>query len=205
MARIHHMTAKQAKKVGITLEIDENEVVASKDGVQLASHMSASVALAEAVKKLGGASDTVAALKEDAAAKAPIPTPKRASKATRKEVARINEMAAEDDEEGDEADLEEGEDDEEEGKEIVKKKYKERYRPHHMTCGDELARLITEHVSKANEDGDVRIDKAKLRSFAKANDCWVPTYAHLNVGMQRMNIANRLRAKIKKGHEVVWG
>jgi hypothetical protein len=96
-------------------------------------------------------------------------------------------------------------DEEEEGKEIVKKKYKERYRPHHMTCGDELAQLISAHVAVEGEDGTSRIDVTKLRAFARANGCWDPKYAHLNVGMQRMNIANRLRAKVRKGHEVVWG
>lgn len=99
----------------------------------------------------------------------------------------------------------EDEDEESEGKSVVKRVYKQRYRPFKQRCGDELAVLITNHVSTEGEDGEMRIDPVKLKRFAKHNDCWVDSYAFLNVGMQRMNVRNRLAAKVRRdGHEIVW-
>jgi hypothetical protein len=38
-----------------------------------------------------------------------------------------------------------------------------------------------------------------------ANGCWDDKYGKLpNVGLVRMNVINRLRAKIRKGYEVKW-
>jgi hypothetical protein len=91
-----------------------------------------------------------------------------------------------------------------EGKSIVKRKYKKAYRPFHNTCGDELTHLIRQHVCHTDDDGEERIDPAKLRAFAIANGCWVDSYSGLNIGQQRMNVGNRLRHKVKNGHEIVW-
>jgi len=56
-----------------------------------------------------------------------------------------------------------------------------------------------------DESGDRRIDLTKLRRFALANDCWNPEYMKLNPGMQRMNVVNRLRAKVRRdAYEVKW-
>lgn len=96
---------------------------------------------------------------------------------------------------------EEGEDD---GRSVVKKAYKRAYKPFKSKCGDDLSKLISAHLQFKDEDGRVRTDEAKLEAFAKANDCWVNEYRFLNVGMRRMNVANRLRGKVKKGGEVIW-
>lgn len=49
------------------------------------------------------------------------------------------------------------------------------------------------------------MDVTKLKSFATANGVWDDKYASLpNPGLVRMNVVNRLRAKVRKGHAVVW-
>ena len=77
-----------------------------------------------------------------------------------------------------------------------------------MTCGDELANLITAHVRHQIQKGNKkvwRLNRDKLVRFAKANGVYMPNYDHLNIGMVRMNIRNRLAAKIEKdGYEVKW-
>lgn len=50
-------------------------------------------------------------------------------------------------------------------------------------------------------------DDAQLKSFATANDCWQDKYLELpNNGLRRMNVMNRLRAKLKKDpkYKVKW-
>ncbi len=48
-------------------------------------------------------------------------------------------------------------------------------------------------------------DRAKLKHFAQANGCWTEAYDKLpNPGLVRMSVVNRLRAKVKHGHKVVW-
>ncbi len=90
-----------------------------------------------------------------------------------------------------------------EGRSVVKRSYKQRYRPFKSTCGDDVAAAVRRHLEIKTEEG-LRIDPVKLQTFAKANDCWQDRYEQLNVGMRRMNVVNRLRAKIKKGHDIVW-
>jgi hypothetical protein len=88
---------------------------------------------------------------------------------------------------------------------IIKAKYKDKYKPTDMTCGDDLATQIREHIVEYSTDGKTEVvNKTKLKKFAQANGCWDPRYENLNVGQQRMNIGNRLRAKVRKGHEVKW-
>ena len=44
-----------------------------------------------------------------------------------------------------------------------------------------------------------------LKRFAKANGCWNDKYDKFpNPGLIRMNVVNRLRAKVRKGHKTVW-
>lgn len=51
----------------------------------------------------------------------------------------------------------------------------------------------------------IGMDAAKLKAFAVANGCWDDKYETLpNVGLRRMNVVNRLRAKVRKGYQVVW-
>lgn len=115
-----------------------------------------------------------------------------------------------DHEESDEAEVEgelagdDDEDDADEGKSVVKKRYKSAYRPFRSTCGDELAQLVTKHLQVKTEDG-VRMDRAKLVRFAKANDVWEDGYKHLNNGLARMSVLNRIRAKVRReNYEIVW-
>lgn len=98
------------------------------------------------------------------------------------------------------------EEEESEGKSVVKRRYKKAYRPFKQTCGDEISALISKHLLvKDEETGEMKIDAVKLKKFAKANDAWVDTYAHLNVGMRRMNVANRIRAKVRRDdYKIVW-
>lgn len=187
--KIHHNTAKKAKKAGIELVVYENTIDAIKDGKVLASGMFGNKVLEEAIAKL-----------EAKAPKAP-----KAPKAKKARKPRDEDG----DEEGSEDEAEEVTEDEEGegeegGKSVVKKVYKTRYKPFKMTCGDDLSQLISKHVKVKNEDGKLRIDAKVLKAFARANGVWDPNYENLNIGMRRMNIANRLRAKVKAGHEVVW-
>lgn len=93
------------------------------------------------------------------------------------------------------------------GRSIVKKKYKEKYRPTKMTCGDTLAQKISAHVTYHDDENDKpMIDRVKLQRFAEANGCWVASYKSLNSGMMRMNIRNRLAGLMRKDpkFKIVW-
>lgn len=64
--------------------------------------------------------------------------------------------------------------------------------------------------NKPKPDDDI-VDRLKaltpeqVKAFAVANGCWDDKYdAMPNPGLQRMNVINRLRAKVKKGYKVVW-
>lgn len=186
--KVHHNTIKRAKKFGIELRVVENEIEAYRNGVMLASGMSGTVVLDKAIAKL------------DAQAPKPVK-----AKAARKPRRKADEADEGEDEGEVEADEDGGEGDEDAGKSIVKRKYKQAYRPFKHTCGDDLSQLITKHLKVVDDEtGEERIDEDRLARFAKANDVWVSDYRNLNVGMRRMNIANRLRAKVRKGHKIVW-
>lgn len=228
--KIHHNTAKKAKAHGITLTVEDGEIVASKNGVRLASGLAGNVVLETAITKLvaehpvtqtmakagkRGAQNAIAKTKKD---------PKKSS-GPHEDAARLEgwkpvkgggfRQDGVDGEDGgtseaanwrelcDEQDIEV----ESEGRSIVKAKYRQIYRPNRNTNGDELAQQLREYLEVEGEDGETGIDAAKLRRFAIANECWVESYASLkNVGMQRMNIANRLRAKVRKdpNYEIKW-
>ena len=53
------------------------------------------------------------------------------------------------------------------------------------------------------EDG--KVDPDKLAKVAKANKVDLDKYSHLNIGMQRMNVGNRLRGMHNKGEKVKVG
>lgn len=192
--RVHHNTVKKAKKFGITLEIIENDIVASKDGATLASGPVGNVVLDQAIAKLAPAK--------------PEGLLRRAAKAVKKAVTRkVRDEDLEDGEffENDEYDAELAEE-EGEGHSVVKSKYKKKYRPFKMTNGDDIAQQVREHVMvKDEETNRLRLDHPKFLRFAKANGCWDPAYATLNHGMQRMNVVNRLRGKVRRDkHEIKW-
>ena len=70
---------------------------------------------------------------------------------------------------------------------VVPSKFRERYAEHGGSCGDELAGLLAERTRTA----DGKVDFAKLKAFAEANDIWQDSYSKLNVGMMCMNVSNR--------------
>lgn len=210
MAKIHHATAARAKKVGIELVYDDGDFIAMKGLEKLGSSPSASAALAQAEAALLYQVEAAKGEIEPqsvGAAKAPkgkgsladAKAAKKAAKAPAKAPAKASTF--EEDERDDE---DEDEDAAEEGRSIVKRKYREAYKPHHMTCGDDFAAQLSEHIQEIDEAGETRTSPALLRKVAQLNNVWNPAYASKNVGMQRMNVGNRLRAIIRKGGEVVW-
>lgn len=138
------------------------------------------------------------------------------TKALRKQIeesAGIDETAESDEDHaladmGDEAAAEDEE--EKESHSIVPAKYRARYKPFKDTNGDGLSEQIKAHVSAPNDAGELRISFSKLRRFAEANGCWSNDYSHLNHGQMKMNVTNRLRAKIRqakadgKEYEIQW-
>lgn len=64
---------------------------------------------------------------------------------------------------------------------------------------DDLGTRVVTHTTT-----DGKFDGVKLRKFAEANGVWQERYVSLNNGLQRMNVVNRLRGKVKTGHVVVW-
>lgn len=217
--KIHHATVKKAAKFHITLSIEDNEVVATaKDGTRLASGLQGNKVLEDAITRATGKP-----AKGNGATRSLPPTHpaiRGAGKAVKKanKAARRAEVEAHSEEEA-ELDDEDGEDsDAEQSKSIVKAKYKALYKPHKDKSGDDLSFEINKHCSRENaETGEMRIDRKALEKFAKANDCWVASYGSLvargggwNAGMARMNVANRLRAKVRRAkkddeiYEIVW-
>lgn len=87
----------------------------------------------------------------------------------------------------------------------------ERMRSEFTTHGTVTGRLPPVEKPKRTAPDDDIVDRLKaktpeqLKSFAVANDVWDDKYDALpNPGLRRMNVVNRLRAKIKKGHKVAW-
>lgn len=201
--KLHHNTIKKAAAHKIVLTVVEGEVVAStKDGVKLAQGLMGNKVLDDAIVKLGA--PIVKARAEAKAKVAKKPAPKKAKrKYTKEEQEEYDLNGDEDDRHPQDAEIEDG-DEPEEGRSMIKDKYKKVYKPFKMTNGDDLNQLLAQHLKYKDDDGKLRVNKAKLVAFAKANDCWVDDYKHLNVGQQRLNVGNRLRAKIKKNYKVVW-
>lgn len=201
--KIHHATAKKAAKFGITLKVVENEVEASKGDRYVASEPSADKALRIAMERLG--------IKDRAPAEKPAKA-KAASKRISRGVRADRDDEDLEDEETDEADAEFDNDDAEdeeadEGKSVIKSKYKGRYKPFKMKCGDDMSQLVSAHVQvKKKLDGKtvMRIDQGKLKRLAQANGAWVPSYQDINVGLRRMSISNRLRKLARDKVEIKW-
>jgi len=70
-----------------------------------------------------------------------------------------------------------------------------------QSCDDGIALALKEQVT--GKDG--KVDLHALYDVAIANDLDPKKYAHLNVGMQRMNFGNVLRAMARRGEYVVIG
>jgi len=80
------------------------------------------------------------------------------------------------------------------GRKMIKEQDAER-KPKGRKAPDEIALRVAE------------FDDARLQQFATANGCWQDKYLELpNNGLRRMNVLNRLRAKIKNdpAYVVVW-
>jgi hypothetical protein len=194
MATIHHNTLKRAAKFGLILTT-----------VELADSSTAFEVIHDGVV-LSTASDPKDALDLAilAIAEGKAPAPKKKSKKATKMPAKAKAPKPRDEEDVD--DEEDIDDEEDAGKSVVKPKYRTKYRPHKMTCGDALSQQIRrEFMTKKDPDsGKPRLDWVRFTAFAKANDCWDAKYAHLNPGMKRMNVVNRLRAKIAAGVKIKW-
>lgn len=95
-----------------------------------------------------------------------------------------------------------------EGKSKIKRKYKTQYKPFKNTNGDDIAQQLSSYL-KTVKDPDskrLKIDPARLERFARANGIWSDEYKKLNMGMQRLNVGNRLRGVISKNpdYQIVW-
>jgi hypothetical protein len=79
-------------------------------------------------------------------------------------------------------------------------KYREKYAAHDGSTGDVLAVALKKVTSR-----DGKTDLAALREVAVANGVDLDRWAHLNLGMQRMNLGNRLRGMAKRGIVTIGG
>ena len=87
---------------------------------------------------------------------------------------------------------------------VVPGKYKTAYAAHDNTCGDEIGIVLKEHTFRQDGEGRDSIDLAALRQVADDNGLdW--KWAHLNNGMQRMNLSNKLRGMHRHGKDVQIG
>lgn len=219
--RIHHTQVKQAAKLGITLAKSDMDVTASRDGQQ-ASAPSAGLAIAALLKKLGTTTaDVMKTLAPKAARSAGKKAPKtKPAKSKGKTARSAGKFRCEEDgcrstkreSDGDGGFVCSGcgadasMDGDDEGASVVKRKYKNAYRPHKMTCGDALSQQIRKEFMtvKDPDTKKLKIDWKRFTAFAQANGCWSEDYRKLNKGMRRMNVVNRLRARIARKEEVKW-
>lgn len=230
--KIHHATVTKAKKFHITLTVEDNEIVATgKTGVRLAAGLQGNKVLEDAITKATGKpakgtpeGKALAKALPKPVKPAPIVDPYEQAAKTegwkktrwgfRKEGEEAPEAATwqglceelEFDTQEIEAELDADDDsDADQSKSIVKAKYKARYKPTKDKSGDELSFRVNDHVSREDDAGELKIDLDALRTFAKANDCWVPSYGSFksrtgawNGGMAVMNCNNRLRARLRR-------
>lgn len=87
---------------------------------------------------------------------------------------------------------------------IIKSKYKDKYKAHGMSCGDEISEELALFV-KVQVGGKLVVDLKKLRQVADDNGLWKDSYLHLNPGQLRMTIGNRLRIKHAIGDAINIG
>lgn len=184
MATIHHQISKWASRNGVA-------IAANGDGsytfTQTATGISATGANGTAVK-----AELEAKLKADkkaVAAQAPAPkkakTGKKAKKAESSERPEKKTIVT--------------------GKSgVMKLPYHTRYMNNGGGSGDDLDVALRAAVCKPVEKGSKKtaVDMDELQAIAEANGVWKPEYASLNPGMARMNVANRLRGKGRKGEVV---
>jgi hypothetical protein len=68
-------------------------------------------------------------------------------------------------------------------------------------CGDDVATLLKSFTT----DDKGKPIEGKLASVASANGIDLEKYSHLNYGMQRMTIGNKLRGLLRNGKKVKIG
>lgn len=90
-------------------------------------------------------------------------------------------------------------------KSIVPTRFKEAYKAHGGTNGDNVAMALKSAVTVRNKDGRETTDWGVLRQIAEANGIDMDVYDKLNNGQKRMNVGNKLRGMIKAGQTVVVG
>ncbi len=90
-------------------------------------------------------------------------------------------------------------------KSIVPMKFKERYKTHGGTCGDDMALELKAATTTRNADKREVLDVDALWAIAKVNEIDVTRYVNLNNGQKRMNVGNKLRGRLAAGADVVIG
>lgn len=187
MAKIHHNTVKKATAHGVSIEFAPETNTYGAYVITTRQH-------------LATANDPKDALDLAIAAIAPA---KIARTAKPKKSTKKRKPAAEDGEEGDE---EEGGD-----KSVIKAKYKEKYKPHQMTCGDDLAAKLTKYATVEVKGKPPHVSVDLLEKLGRANDVWSPKWRSLRdrsgnvaVGMIRMNLGNRLRGLARNDKTIKW-
>jgi len=189
---LHPKTAKRAEKAGIDVQYDEAEkkFVYYKNDEQIAAHTNPAKGLDEAIQFLAsGTAEKQEAATKDKKAKKSIKE-KRPAKSRDQEDA--NEDGDEEEEGGD------GEETPAAAGSIVKPKYRKEYgteRHNH----DELAVAISEFLR--DDKGNLIV--ANLEALAKENDVEIRPWEDLNNGQRSMNLRNVLRARWRKGENVV--
>lgn len=180
---IHHATLKRAAKFAIVLaEPEHGYFTATHGGKQIAEGSDAKKVLADA--------EAIVAPKPEKKAK--VAKPKSKAKKSRK--------SSEEDEDGDE---------EGSTKSVIAPKYKAKYKPNKDTCGDDFVQTLFTYLHPDGED----VDQKLLVKLGKDNgvdvmDLWghlKTKHGAFNVGMARMNLANVLRGKLRRGEDVVVG
>lgn len=76
-----------------------------------------------------------------------------------------------------------------------------------QSCNDDIAEALAAfvRVPHPTKPGKTVIDEALMRQVAEANEVDLDRWAHLNIGMVRMNLGNVLRGKVKRGENAIVG
>lgn len=194
-SKVHHMTLKLADSHGLRIVTngDLHEVRTQNGDHLVADHADAKIALQQAIALIEAYGeendveefdDMLSAWCEDQA-------------------------DTDIDTENDDADTENDDDDAETAtKSIVKRKYRDAYKPHQNTCGDAFVKLIdaatkTEQLTGKSGKLKMKLDTGKLVYLAKLNDVWKPGYRSLNNGQMRMTVGLKLR-KLFAADTIKW-
>lgn len=199
MTKIHHNTLKKAAKYGLEFKWDNDGKAwyLERQGHVFGIATDPKDALDLAILTLNDEQQVIPMKPKRARAEAA----KKAKAARRKARKPAGDDMDEDGDEGTEL------------RSVIKAKYRVKYQPHKMTCGDELAQKVRAKFMtvKDPDTGKPRLDFDRFVDFAKRNECWVEGYRSLrnrdgsrNNGMIRMNVLNRLRARVGKGEEIRW-